>query len=58
MSGWPPLVIVIKEFDITFGIRSLIYYEQMLIWLPDESIEVITIRSAGLLVGGDRKLLI
>ena len=46
---------VIFEVIISFGIKSVTYSEHMLILFPDESCEVIFIRSAGRLFGGDRK---
>ncbi len=48
---------VIFEELISFGIKSVTYSEQTLILLDEESSEVILIRSAGRLVGGDRKFL-
>jgi len=58
VNGKPPLVIVIFELNISFGMRSETYYEQMLILFDKESEDDILIKSAGLFVGGDRKLLI
>ena len=58
VNGKPPLVIVILELNISLGIRSETYYEQTLILFDNESDDEILIKSAGLLVGGERKLLI
>lgn len=58
VNGKPPFVIVILLLNKSFGIKSDTYYEQILIWLDNESDDDILIKSAGLFVGGDRKLLI
>ena len=58
VNGNPPLVIVIFELNISLGMRSETYYEHMLILFDSESEDDILIKSAGLFVGGDRKLLI
>lgn len=52
------MVIVILELNISLGIRSETYYEQILILFDSESEDDNFIKSAGLLVGGERKLLI
>ncbi len=49
---------VILAVDNSLGIRSVTYYEQMLILLNVESYELILIKSAGFAVGGDKKLFI